>query len=106
MMEHLLIPVGINIGGDGNVGVSHKLLCHVDGDPGPLEVGAEGVAEAVGGEIGGDGVLDDLAPPNLGPHVEVQSLGEGIPQATETVGTADAAVGRGKDRGGGVATGL
>ena len=66
-VEDLLVPVGIDVGRHGDVGVAHELLGHVDGHPRPLQVGAEGVPQAVGGEVRGNGVLDHLSVPDFGP---------------------------------------
>ena len=41
--------MGVDVGGDGDVRVAHQLFGDIDGDARPLEIGAEGVAQAVGG---------------------------------------------------------
>ena len=97
-VEDLLVPVGIDVGRHGDVGVAHELLGHVDGHPRPLQVGAEGVPQAVGGEVRGNGVLDHLSVPDFGPHAQVQVPGKGVPQPPQAVGAAHPAPGRGKDR--------
>lgn len=96
-MEYFLVSVGIDVRCDRDIGVAHKLLGHVDGDAGPLKVGAERVAETIGCEVRGNGVLGDLPVSDFCPHVEIQVMGKGIPKPAETVGAADTAVGRGKD---------
>ena len=52
-MEDFLVAVGVDVGGDGDVRVAHELFGDIDGHARPLEIGAEGVAQAVGGEVGG-----------------------------------------------------
>ena len=88
----------INVGGDGDVGVAHQLLGHVDGHPRPLQVGAEGVAQTVRGQVRGDGMLDDLAALDLGPQAQVQVMGKGLPQPPQTAGPPDPSADGGKDR--------
>lgn len=85
-VEDFLVPVGIDVGRHGDVGVAHELLGHVDGHPCPLQVRAEGVPQAVGGEVRGNGVLDHLSVPDFGPHAQVQVPGKGIPQPPQAVG--------------------
>lgn len=62
----------------------------------PLEIGAERVAQAVGGEVGGQGVLGDDAVLDFRAHVQVQGVGKAAPEPLEAVGAAHAP-GRGRE---------
>lgn len=66
-----MVAVGVDVGGDGDVCVAHEFFGHVDGHARPLEIGAEGVAQAVGGEVGGQGVLGDDAVLDFRAHAQV-----------------------------------
>ena len=70
-MEDFLVAVGVDVGGDGDVRVAHEFFGDIDGHARPLEIGAEGVAQAVGGEVGGQGVLGDDAVLDFRAHVQV-----------------------------------
>lgn len=63
--------MGVDVGSDGDVRVAHEFFGHVDGHARPLEIRAEGVAQAVGGEVGGQGVLGDDAVLDFCAHVQV-----------------------------------
>ena len=63
--------MGVDVGGDGDVRVAHQLFGDVDGHARPLEIGTERVAQAVGGEVGGQGVLGDDAVLDFRAHVQV-----------------------------------
>ena len=66
-----MVAVGVDVGSDGDVRVAHELFGDIDGDACPLEIGAEGVAQAVGGQVGGQGVLGDDAVLDFRAHVQV-----------------------------------
>ena len=74
-------------------------LATLMGTPARCKIRAEGMPQAVGGQVRGDGVLDDGPVPDLGPQAQVQLPGKGVPQPAEAVGAAHPAVGRGEDGG-------
>ena len=91
-----MVAVGVDVGGDGDVRVAHQLFGDIDGDARPLEIGTERVAQAVGGEVGGQGVLGDDAVLDFRAHVQVQGVGKAAPEPLEAVGAAHAP-GRGRE---------
>ena len=96
-MESVVITMCIYIRCDGDVAVAHEFFGHIDGDAGLLQIGAEGMAQTVEGEIFGNGVLDDLVPVKGGAHVHVQLEAEGEPLTVYLVIVHDGAVLFGKD---------
>ena len=68
-VEDFLVPVGVDVGRDGDVGVAHEFFGDVDGHACPLEVGAERMAQAIGRQVGGQGVLGDDAVLDFCAHV-------------------------------------
>ena len=98
-MESVVITVCIYIRCDGDVAVAHEFFCHIDGNAGLLQIGAEGMAQTVEGEIFGNGVLDDLVPIKGGAHVNVQLAEEGAPVTVHIVIVHDGAILFGKDEG-------
>ena len=66
--------MGVDVGRDGDVRVPHQLFGHVDGYPCSLQIRTEGMAKAVRGQIGCDGMVDDLAVLHHSSHVKVYGL--------------------------------
>ena len=97
-MKYFLIAVCVNVRCDRDIRMPHQFFGHVDWDSGALKVGAEGMPETIGRQIRGNGMLENLAVPDFRAHMKVQSVSKGIPEPAKAVGTAYAAVGRGKHR--------
>ena len=68
-VEDFLVPVGVDVGGDGDIRVAHEFFGDVDGHACPLEVGTERMTQAIGRQVGGQGVLGDDAVLDLCAHV-------------------------------------
>ena len=47
LVEYSGVPVGVDVGGHLDIGVSHQLFRHIERDAGPLEVCAECMPQAV-----------------------------------------------------------
>ena len=55
----VLRGVGVNICGDGNITVTHKVFVDIDGNACVLQVCAVSVAQAIGNKGGGDHAIRD-----------------------------------------------